>query len=88
MAYESSQEIRFHYLDFILRNPFPLFISSCDSLGKFIKGNITYEMKFNSVKYSVISNLPNGIEDGQFSGYEYIKNEMRLYKLKMIMSYI
>ena len=45
-------------------------------------------MKFNSVKYSVISNLPNGIEDGQFSGYEYIKNEMRLYKLKMIMSYI
>ena len=45
-------------------------------------------MRFNSVKYSVLSNLLDGIEDGQFNGYEDIQNEMRLFKLKMIINYI
>ena len=45
-------------------------------------------MIFNIFKYSGISNSFDESENDLFRGYEDIKNEMRLFKLKMTMSYI
>ena len=45
-------------------------------------------MRFNSFKYSEISNSLDGCEEDQFRGYEDIKKEMRSFKLKMMMNYI
>ena len=45
-------------------------------------------MIFNTFKYSRISNSLDGSEYDQFRWYEDIKEKMRLFKLKMMMSYI
>ena len=43
---------------------------------------IANEMIYNSFKYSRISNLLDGREDGQFREYEDIEKETRLFKWK------
>ena len=45
-------------------------------------------MMLNSFKYPGISNPLDGSKDDKFRGYKDIENEMRVFKLRMMMSYI
>ena len=45
-------------------------------------------MIFNSFTYSGVSNSLDESKDYQFREYEYMEKEMRLFKLKMMISYI